>query len=588
MKNIKYIITIILFGSLALSCSLEEKSYTEIDMDEYIKNAAEANNVLMGIYGDLCDEGMYRYNLGMLLDIPTDLAKGEGSTTNAFRIVPANAYTSVQSDIELTWEALYKAVYDANSFIRLLALNVENFDDDDKALATVYMGEARALRALCYFELVRWFGNITLTTDPMYAYKNTLSEMEQDDPVKVYEQIEKDLLYAAEVLPYATDDNLRTSNDFRFSKGAALGLLAKVYATWAGYPVQDESKWEKAAETAKILIDSGKHALLTEGVDGDSGYEQLWWNTCNGVWDPTESLIEISFYSPTSTASGARLGRIGKWNGVLASNIKGIRNIAYYRVLPSFIKKWPNLTSDLRAQLSVANYRYLDETRTKYDLQSSADNKIAFDPNQFATAFTEGADSKLRDRYSKNLTPAKWDTEKYVKDANYMVDQNLSNVNWYVLRYADVLLLYAEALNEMDGTYTDPESGETITRDPAEICKAFNQIRYRAGLPGITEAEANNREAMRDLIKRERQIEFACEHMRFFDLRRWGDAMEMLNKPIMGMNVEAKSNERQLFYTPTIVNYKYARRSFSFKMNFFPIHRNTLDKNPKLVQNPGW
>ena len=574
MKNIKYIITIILFGSLALSCSLEEKSYTEIDMDEYIKNAAEANNVLMGIYGDLCDEGMYRYNLGMLLDIPTDLAKGEGSTTNAFRIVPANAYTSVQSDIELTWEALYKAVYDANSFIRLLALNVENFDDDDKALATVYMGEARALRALCYFELVRWFGNITLTTDPMYAYKNTLSEMEQDDPVKVYEQIEKDLLYAAEVLPYATDDNLRTSNDFRFSKGAALGLLAKVYATWAGYPVQDESKWEKAAETAKILIDSGKHALLTEGVDGDSGYEQLWWNTCNGVWDPTESLIEISFYSPTSTASGARLGRIGKWNGVMASNIKGIRNIAYYRVLPSFIKKWPNLTSDLRAQLSVANYRYLDETRTKYDLQSSADNKIAFDPNQFATAFTEGADSKLRDRYSKNLTPAKWDTEKYVKDANYMVDQNLSNVNWYVLRYADVLLLYAEALNEIN-------NGPNAT-----AYAAINMVRRRGfGVPiNVTSNTADlasgmSYEEFRQAVRDERAYELAFEGHRRQDLIRWGIYYETVMQTAQDM-------ENYLDGASAI--YTAARYTQKGKHELLPIPQREMQLMPKYKQNPGW
>lgn len=171
-------------------------------------------------------------------------------------------------------------------------------------------------------------------------------------------------------------------------------------------------------------------------------------------------------------------------------------------------------------------------------------------------------------------------------------EDNLKGTNrekaFPIIRYAEILLNYAEALNEMEDSYTDLETGITITRDPIEICKAFNQIRYRAGLPGITEQEASNRETMRALIKRERQIEFACEHMRFFDLRRWGDAMEMLNKPIMGMNVEARSNERQLFYTPTIINYKYARRSFSFKMNFFPIHRNTLDKNPKLVQNPGW
>ena len=244
MKNIKYLAIISLFGFLGVSCSLEEKSYTEIDMDEYMNNASEANTVLTGIYADLCEEGMYRYNLSCLLQMPTDMEKCEGSTTDNYRIVPANAYTSVQSDIEITWEDINKAIYDANSFIRQLSLNVENFDEDDKPLATVYMGEARALRALCYFELVRWFGNVTLNTDPMYAYKTPLTEMEQDDPVEVYEQIEKDLLYAVDVLPYATDDNLRASNDYRFSKGAALGLLTKVYATWAGYPLYDESKWE--------------------------------------------------------------------------------------------------------------------------------------------------------------------------------------------------------------------------------------------------------------------------------------------------------------------------------------------------------
>ena len=408
----------------------------------------------------------------------------------------------------------------------------------------------------------------------MYAYKNTLSEMEQDDPVKVYEQIEKDLLYAAEVLPYATDDNLRTSNDFRFSKGAALGLLAKVYATWAGYPVQDESKWEKAAETAKILIDSGKHALLTEGVDGDSGYEQLWWNTCNGVWDPTESLIEISFYSPTSTASGARLGRIGKWNGVMASNIKGIRNIAYYRVLPSFVKKWPKLTSDLRAQLSVANYRYLDETRTKYDLQSKADNKIAFDPNQFATAFTEGADSKLRDQYSKNLTPAKWDTEKYVKDANYMVDQNLSNVNWYVLRYADVLLLYAEALNEIN-------NGPNAT-----AYAAINMVRRRGfGVPiNVTSNTADlasgmSYEEFRQAVRDERAYELAFEGHRRQDLIRWGIYYETVMQTAQDM-------ENYLDGASAI--YTAARYTQKGKHELLPIPQREMQLMPKYKQNPGW
>lgn len=574
MKKIKYLFIAALIGSFGVSCSLEEESYTEINMDDYVKNTAEANNVLMGIYSDLCDEGMYRYNLSLLLDIPNDMAKGEGSTTNAFRIVPANAYTSVQSDIELTWEAIYKAIYDANSFIRLLALNVDNFEDDEKALATVYMGEARALRALCYFELVRWFGNVTLVTDPMYAYKVPLTEMVQNDPVDVYEQIEKDLLYAIDVLPYATDDHLRTTNAFRFSKGAALGLLTKVYATWAGYPIQDETKWEKAVETAKTLVDSGKHALLTEGVDGENGYEQLWWNTCNGVWDPTESLIEISFYSPTSTASGAKLGRIGKWNGVMASNIKGIRNIAYYRVLPSFIKSWPNLASDKRAKLSVANYRYLDETKTPYDLQSNNDNKVALDPNQFVNAFAEGADTKLRDRYSKNLTPAKWDTEKYVKDANYLVDQNLSNVNWYVLRYADVLLLYAEALNEVN-------HGPNAT-----AYELVNMVRRRGfDVPiNVTSDIADlskdmSYEEFKQAIRDERGYELGHEGHRRQDLIRWGIYYETVMQTAQDM-------ENYLDGASSI--YIAARYTQKGKHELLPIPQREMQLMPKYKQNPGW
>ena len=574
MKKIKYLFIAALIGALSVSCSLEEESYTEINMDDYVKNTAEANNVLMGIYSDLCDEGMYRYNLSLLLDIPNDMAKGEGSTTNAFRIVPANAYTSVQSDIELTWEAIYKAIYDANSFIRLLALNVDNFEDDEKALATVYMGEARALRALCYFELVRWFGNVTLVTDPMYAYKVPLTEMVQNDPVDVYEQIEKDLLYAIDVLPYATDDHLRTTNAFRFSKGAALGLLTKVYATWAGYPIQDETKWEKAVETAKTLVDSGKDALLTEGVDGENGYEQLWWNTCNGVWDPTESFIEISFYSPTSTASGAKLGRIGKWNGVMASNIKGIRNIAYYRVLPSFIKSWPNLASDKRAKLSVANYRYLDETKTPYDLQSNNDNKVALDPNQFVNAFAEGADTKLRDRYSKNLTPAKWDTEKYVKDANYLVDQNLSNVNWYVLRYADVLLLYAEALNEVN-------HGPNAT-----AYELVNMVRRRGfDVPiNVTSDIADlssdmSYEEFKQAIRDERGYELGHEGHRRQDLIRWGIYYETVMQTAQDM-------ENYLDGASSI--YIAARYTQKGKHELLPIPQREMQLMPKYKQNPGW
>lgn len=106
-----------------------------------------------------------------------------------------------------------------------------------------------ALRALFYFELVRWYGNVVLMTSTADSRRKD-ETFEQTAAKDVYAYIEEDLKYAAEVLPWAVDDTRRTTNAYRFSKGAALGLLAKVYCTWAGYPVRDESKWAEAEKAA--------------------------------------------------------------------------------------------------------------------------------------------------------------------------------------------------------------------------------------------------------------------------------------------------------------------------------------------------
>lgn len=157
-----------------------------------------------------------------------------------------------------------------------------------------------------------------------------------------------------------------------------------------------------------------------------------------------------------------------------------------------------------------------------------------------------------------------------------------------ILRYAEVLLNYVEALNELETSYTDEATGHTVSRDLSEIVKYFNMIRYRAGLPGITESEASNRNNMRDLIKRERRIEFFCEGKRYHDLRRWGDAMTAYNEAVTGMNISARSNNRQGFHTEKIINNSLSHRVFSYKMVFLPIPRTVLNKNKKMVQNPDW
>lgn len=158
-----------------------------------------------------------------------------------------------------------------------------------------------------------------------------------------------------------------------------------------------------------------------------------------------------------------------------------------------------------------------------------------------------------------------------------------------IYRYAEILLNYVEALNNLEQEYVFEEM--TIRRDPQEIKKYFNMIRFRAGLPGITDAEANDRDLMQTLIVRERMVEFAHEGRRYHDVRRWGIALQTENTPIQGCNVEVDaSNEagRQRYYRPTNVDHKYAQRVFSQKMYFYPIPNEKLVLNPKLVQNPGW
>ena len=506
MKKILYI----LFASvLAAACSLDEKSYTDVDKGNYLRDASQAETLLLGVYQQMCTEGIYRFNLSMLLTLPTDEAKVEGSTLVGTREQASNAYTSTDSYVQNTWASLYTAIYQANSFLEAIQEARDRFSDTEQELISCFEAEARALRGLYYFELVRWFGNVPLVTASAESYRLP-TEFVQADPVQVYEFIEADLKAAAEVLPWSADDKLRSDNSFRLSKGAVLGLLARVYATWAGYPLRDTSKWELAAEAAGKVVKSGKHALLKD-------YEQLWKNAANNVWAPSESLIEATFYAPQPNAASS--GRVGKWNGVNAvqGSIKGNYNMALYKIHPTFLAGWKDRGQDLRWALSFADYKYTLTGKTAITTSKidGVDTWITMD-----MAIDDKADNwkaDFRKNFCFQLTPAKWDIEKYVEDANQVADNNLSNVNWYVLRYADVLLLYAEALNEIsDGPTSD-------------AYLAINQVRRRGfGLDVDTySAKADlkrglDQEAFRQAVRDERSYELAFEGQRRCDLVRWG------------------------------------------------------------------
>ena len=177
------------------TCDLKEHSYTEAGKDNYPLTAAEAETVLMGIYQHMEKEGMYAYHLSLLFTISSDIAQCEGSATSSFRAIPTNTHTASLNEISVSWQELYSAIYDANDFIETVSQRMESWDEANRSLATVYLAEARALRALFYFELLRWWGNVPLVRTTSES-RQAASLYRQATPEEVFAFIENDLKWA--------------------------------------------------------------------------------------------------------------------------------------------------------------------------------------------------------------------------------------------------------------------------------------------------------------------------------------------------------------------------------------------------------
>lgn len=158
-----------------------------------------------------------------------------------------------------------------------------------------------------------------------------------------------------------------------------------------------------------------------------------------------------------------------------------------------------------------------------------------------------------------------------------------------IIRYAEMLLSYAEALNNLTGNHTVEFDNQTYTlsRDVEEIKKAFNQVRYRAGLPGLSSRQLANSADVQKEIERERMVEFLWENRRFYDVRRWGIYEQTEREPIRGMNADGA--DRESFYkrvTPGTSS--FLTRQVDKKLIWVPIPRAELRRLPSLDQNPGY
>ncbi|WP_071146820.1 RagB/SusD family nutrient uptake outer membrane protein [Bacteroides ihuae] len=621
--------------------------YDQTTMDSIFLSKARTEQYINGTAALLFDESLL---MGTDWGGAVTLPSGSGADE---AIIPfmLNGNSILYDEITETntrinpWPTCYKGIRKAN----IVLANIHKNQEITEMESRDFKGRAYFLRAYFYFYLVRLYGPVPILPDVAFDTDVDIAKasIERSPYDQCVEKICADFEAAAGLLPLQRIE----SEQLMPTRGAALAFKARMqlyaasplfngntyYADWKnseGVPfipqTEDKTKWAKAAATFKRIIDMNTYELQTVAkmvndkgtgtlplpatvssasfpngagnIDPYKSYKSIF----DGTYQPY-SVKEYIYYARRSD-SDDRLYFPDAIGGNATFSVTQDMIDAYSMAdgrsfdeatedEKSYKAVGSNSTFALEYQLSANRARRDDNREPRYFATIGFNHCIwpgtSFRgtenlKNREVTYYDDGNAKNPSDNNHRNRTG--YTCRKYIhqEDIGHWNSTKKSKV-WPLARYAEVLLGYAEALNEMqEGSYTD-ESGVVVTKDVNEIVKYFNQVRYRAGQPGITIADASDYNKMKKIVKHEWQIEFAFESRRYWDLRRWKDAYDAYNKPIKGLDVSAKSSQREQFYTARIWNTEvYMKRMFSNKMYFWPIDRNVLQKNGKLVQNPGW
>lgn len=377
-----------------------------------------------------------------------------------FPVLPSNGFCNA------LWLGYYTLINRCNSTINEVNTNTTIVATD--AIKQQTIAEARFIRAYGYFNLVRFFGRVPLI-DRLFTDPAQQNNVPQSTPAQIYALIESDLVFAAANLPLSWDSKFAG----RVTRGAANGLLAKVYLT--------QQKWTEAMSAANAVMTSGQYDLTTP-------YDRIFREEGE---NSKESVFEVQ-----ATASAA----IPTNNGVQYAQIQGVRGAGIWDLGWGWNSPSPQLE---------AAYEANDPRKNRTIMYTSTTTTT------FQTIYGENLPTGLPNpRYNNKVY------------TNPATRASLGNrfgywMNVRILRYADVVLMYAEAANELGGV-----ANITAARN------ALNSVRLRARagnasiLPDVTTTDQG---VLRDAIRRERRVELAMEHDRFFDLVRWGIAQTELN-----------------------------------------------------------
>jgi len=397
----------------------------------------------------------------------------------------------------------------------------------------------------------------------------------------------------------------------------------------------DEKRWALAAAAARRLIEgslAGNFRLhtvpadaetpaLPEGVTSDPNYYQQWPNGANGIdhyrsyseMFNGESVIPVNPEYVWAMRSGAtvnntRMSFPEKLEGYNGNSVtqkvidayatidgRDINNSsARYPYTETGFTNAAKVFSGYRLNAGVSNmyanrearfYASIGFSGTFWPMTSSTASGYY---NQTIEYYFDSPNGKGSISSRTDFPITGYVLKKFIHPTDSWGGTNARRMDkaFPTIRYAEILLSYAEALNNLKGSHTIELDGETHTysRDMNEIKKAFNQIRYRAGLPGIT----GNEDAVtfQRLLEKERMIEFLYENRRYYDVRRWGIMEDTESEPIRGMNADGS---REVFFTRTIPNTsRIGARIVNKRLALLPLPLNEVRLLPSLDQNPGW
>ena len=452
------------------------------------------------------------------------------------------------------WYSYYQYISKLNLFLE----KIDNVPGDETS-RNEQKGQALFLRAWNYHMLYSLFGRVPIV-DHTFDLDSSF-ELQREDMDKVADFIIKDLDEAAALLPIEYSD----PNDFgRVTKGAALALKSRVllYKASPLFGTPSTEKWQAAANAAKAVFDLNKYYLKT--VNNSEEYGALFYDVKN-----PEVIFEKLFdpkYGSGDNNSFLYQAPCGIGNGFQGwGNFNPTQNL-----VESFLMK------DGKTPGNSTKYEYNEKNDPYRDRDPRLELTVLHHGSswlntQLQTNFG-GANNPSGAEYSRTS----YYISKFMKDYKTKSEYDSEALHlWVMYRYGEVLLNYAEALNEYQSAPSQ------------DVYDAIIALRKRAGIDeddnyGLGALGSINKTDMRKIIQNERRIEMAFEEQRYWDIRRWRIAEEVFEKPLEGLNIQI-SGAVTTYYKINVLS-----TTFNVKRYFYPIPYSEVIKNKNMVQNPNW